>query len=85
MYQAFDAWPVKRGDNTKKLSLGWPKGGCDRLMMVELYVMIFIYGLHSVKHNIEASLRDRGGLFFCDPRSFLVIFFITLPFEGFKN
>ena len=33
-----------------------------------------------VKHNIEASLHDRGGLFFCDPPSFPVIFFHDPPF-----
>ena len=33
-----------------------------------------------VKHNIEASLHDRGGLFFRDPPSFPVIFFHNPPF-----
>ena len=33
-----------------------------------------------VKHNIEASLHDRGGLFFCDPPSFPVIFLHNPPF-----
>ena len=33
-----------------------------------------------VKHNIEASLHDRGGLFLCDPPSFPVIFFHNPPF-----
>ena len=33
-----------------------------------------------VKHNIEASLHDRGGLFFCDPPSFPVNFFHNPPF-----
>ena len=38
-----------------------------------------------VKHNTEASVHDRGGLFFCVPPSFPVIFFITLPFGGLKK
>ena len=33
-----------------------------------------------VKHNIEASCQDRGGLFFCDPPSFPLIFFHNPPF-----
>ena len=33
-------------------------------MEVELYVMSFVNDLYPVKHNIEASLCDRGGLFF---------------------
>ena len=49
-----------------KLSLGWPKGDCGCLMEVELYVMNLVNDLYPVKHNIEASLRDRGGLFFCE-------------------
>ena len=72
------------GVTTNKTSLGWPKGGCGRLVEVELYQcqeMVCIL----VKDNIEASLHDRGGLFCCDPPSFPVIFFITLPFEGLKK
>ena len=41
-----------------------------------------------VKHNIEESLHDPGGLYFCDPPSFPVIFFhnqITLPYGGIKK
>ena len=33
-----------------------------------------------VKHNTEASVHDRGGLFFCVPPSFPVIFFHNPPF-----
>ena len=50
----------------KNLSLGWPKGDYGCLMEVELYVMNFVNDLYTVKHNIEASLCDRGGLFFCE-------------------
>ena len=38
-----------------------------------------------VKHNIEASLDDRGGLFFVTLPLLLSFFFITSPFEGLKK
>ena len=38
-----------------------------------------------VKHNIEASLDDRGGLFFVTLPLLLSFFFITLPFEGLRK
>ena len=44
-----------------------------------------IIACHNID-NIEASLDDRCGLFFCNPSSFaLIFFFITLPLEGLKR
>ena len=44
-----------------------------------------IIACHNID-NIEASLDDRCGLFFCNPSSFALIFcFITLPLEGLKR
>ena len=55
--------------------------GNNCMSWFSLYVVCIL-----VKHNIEASLDDRCGLFFCNPSSFaLIFFFITLPLEGLKR
>ena len=54
--------------------------GNNSLSWFSLYVVCIL-----VKHNIEASLDDRDGLFFVTLPRLLSFFFITSPFEGLKK